>query len=94
MINGKLSNKNRNNIIPSLVSSLGEHAIMDSGLFTLMFGADKGKHDEEFLYTWMLKLVEFVKETGFTGTCVEVDCQNSFPRNCLEIQKRDETSSS
>ena len=28
MINGKLSNKNRNNIIPSLVSSLGEHAIM------------------------------------------------------------------
>ena len=75
MINGKLSNKNRNNIIPSLVSSLGEHVIMDSGLFTLMFGADKGKRDEAFLYTWMLKLVEFVKETGFTGTCVEVDCQ-------------------
>lgn len=48
---------------------------MDSGLFTLMFGADKGKRDEAFLYTWMLKLVDFVKETGFKGTCVEVDCQ-------------------
>ena len=75
MLNGKLSNRNRNNIIPSLVSSLGEHVIMDSGLFTLMFGADKGKRDEAFLYTWMLKLVDFVKETGFKGTCVEVDCQ-------------------
>lgn len=75
MLNGKLSSRNRNNIIPSLSTSIGEHVIMDSGLFTLMFGADKGKRDEAFLYTWMLKLVDFVKETGFKGTCVEVDCQ-------------------
>lgn len=75
MNNGGISNRNRNNIIPSMITSLGNHVIMDSGLFTLMFGAGKGKCDETFLQTWLLKLVEFVKETGFKGSCVEVDCQ-------------------
>ena len=75
MLNGNLSRRNRNSAVPMLASSFGKHVIMDSGLFTLMFGADKGKRDEVFLHTWMLKLVDFVKETGFKGTCVEVDCQ-------------------
>lgn len=51
------------------------HCIMDSGLFTLMFGAEKGEQSEEFLNTWTDRLIEFVKETGFKGTVVEIDCQ-------------------
>lgn len=51
------------------------HVIMDSGLFTLMFGAHSGKRDEAFVERWYELLVEFVKENHFKGTCVEVDCQ-------------------
>lgn len=88
MLNGKLSRKNRNSAVPLLASSFGKHVIMDSGLFTLMFGADKGKRDEAFLYTWMLKLVDFVKETGFKGTCVEVDCQKILsPETAWKFRK-------
>ena len=58
MINGQLSKRNRNNIIPSLVSSLGEHVIMDSGLFTLMFGADKGKRDDTTKRTITARIIQ------------------------------------
>jgi hypothetical protein len=51
------------------------HAIMDSGLFTLMFGAEKGKKTAAFMDEWIEKLIGFVEGTGFRGTCVEVDCQ-------------------
>lgn len=61
--------------IPTQLEKFGKHVIMDSGLFTLMFGAAKGKKDEAFIMKWMTELVGFVKESGFKGTCVEVDCQ-------------------
>lgn len=61
--------------IPRQLEEFGKHVIMDSGLFTLMFGAAKGKKDEAFIMKWMTELVGFVKESGFSGTCVEVDCQ-------------------
>ena len=34
------------------------HTIMDSGLFTLMFGAHAGKRDEDFLTRWQEAIVE------------------------------------
>ena len=61
--------------IPKQLEEFGKHVIMDSGLFTLMFGAAKGRKDEKFITKWMTELVGFVKESGFKGTCVEVDCQ-------------------
>lgn len=54
------------------------HTIMDSGLFTLMFGAHAGKRDEDFLTRWQEAIVEFVLATGYKGTIVEVDCQKIF----------------
>jgi len=51
------------------------HTIMDSGLFTLMFGAHAGKRDEKFVTQWMQEIVNFTNEVGYKGTVVEVDCQ-------------------
>lgn len=65
------------------------HVIMDSGLFTLMFGAHAGKRDEKFVEQWYELLVEFVKENKFRGTCVEVDCQKILGVNkAWEFRKR------
>ena len=48
---------------------------MDSGLFTLMFGAHAGKRDEAFLWKWQELLCDFVNTNRVKATCVEVDCQ-------------------
>lgn len=72
---GNAVRKGRNEQTPLFLQRFGKNVIMDSGLFTLMFGADQGKHDEAFLHRWMMELVAFVKEMKFKGTCVEVDCQ-------------------
>lgn len=53
-----------------------QQTIMDSGLFTLMFGAGKGqKQTRETLEVWQDKTAEFVKANNLTSVCVEVDCQ-------------------
>ena len=51
------------------------HTIQDSGLFSLMFGAYKGKKDEDFITRWYEKLIEVTLKGNFKGTVVEVDCQ-------------------
>lgn len=60
---------------PTEIAKFANHSIMDSGLFTLMFGAHKGKRDKAFLMQWQESLVSFVKDNGINSTCVEVDCQ-------------------
>lgn len=57
------------------IQKISKHSIMDSGLFTLMFGAEKGKKSKDFLDKWTDKIIEFVKETNYNGTYVDVDCQ-------------------
>ena len=53
-----------------------KHVIMDSGLFTLMFGGQKGvKQTRETLTEWQDKTFEFVKQNNLKGTCVDLDCQ-------------------
>lgn len=52
-----------------------KHTIQDSGLFSLMFGAYKGKKDLDFITKWYEKLVEVTSNGGFKGSVVEVDCQ-------------------
>lgn len=63
--------------IDILKSQIGDtrHMIMDSGLFTLMFGSQKGRRDEKFMTIWMEKLCEFVISQNIKATCVETDCQ-------------------
>lgn len=61
--------------VPSLIQSSCRHAIMDSGLFTLMFGSMKGQKDQKFLDRWTYGLIDLVQKSGYTGPMVEVDCQ-------------------
>jgi len=51
------------------------HVIMDSGLFTLMFGSRKGKKTEKFLSYWTDCILKFMEVNNYKGTYVEVDCQ-------------------
>lgn len=52
------------------------HVIQDSGLFTLMFGAAKGRRiDKQYLLQWQDKLIKFVTQNKLKCTCVEIDCQ-------------------
>jgi hypothetical protein len=61
--------------IPNIINNNSNHTIMDSGLFSLMFGAYKGQKDKKFLEKWMHLIIEFINVTGYKGTYVEVDCQ-------------------
>lgn len=61
--------------IPKILDETKKHVIMDSGLFTLMFGADKGPRDKAFLQEWQDKQIRFVQENNLKCTCVEIDCQ-------------------
>lgn len=61
--------------IPRHIIGSLRHTIQDSGLFTLMFGSQKGKKDESLINKWYDKMVEFTLENSSGATCVEVDCQ-------------------
>ena len=61
--------------IPRYIIDSMKHVIQDSGLFTLMFGSQKGKKDESLLNKWYDKLIEFTSLYAKNATCVEVDCQ-------------------
>lgn len=61
--------------LPRELCKDNRHVIQDSGLFTLMFGARKGKKDEKLINRWYDALVEFTLDHGMNCTCVEVDCQ-------------------
>lgn len=62
-------------LIPQYIIESSKHCIQDSGLFTLMFGSQKGKKDEKFIDKWYEKLIEFTLKYGKNAICVEVDCQ-------------------
>lgn len=52
------------------------HVIQDSGLFTLMFGKDRGRvQTRESLTLWQDKLIAFVEQNDLQAACVEIDCQ-------------------
>lgn len=75
LVFGKASIDNMDLTIPRNLSVLSRHVIQDSGLFTLMFGALKGKHDAQVIGKWYDKLVEFTLACNTGCTVVEVDCQ-------------------
>lgn len=54
-----------------------KHVIVDSGLFTLMFGADKNKVlTADDLRDWMHRIVDFAKQNKIpNASYVECDCQ-------------------
>lgn len=57
---------------------MGKHIIMDSGLFTLMFGACKDiRPDEQFIRRYKDAICNFVNDVKLNKdiACVECDCQ-------------------
>ena len=57
---------------------ISKHTIMDSGLFTLMFGACKDlRPDERFIRSYKDAIVDFIleKKLDLSIACVECDCQ-------------------
>ena len=66
---------NEATLIPKAIAGDMRHVIQDSGLFTLMFGARKGKVDEQLINRWYDGLVEYTLNHGQPVTCVELDCQ-------------------
>lgn len=53
-----------------------KHVILDSGLFTLMFGGKKGeKQTVESLTKWQDKTFSFIRQNNLNCTLVEIDCQ-------------------
>lgn len=68
--------KNRENLfMPLEAQKKSKHVIMDSGLYTLMFGADSGRKDEKFIFQWQERMIEFVLDNDLYPTVVECDCQ-------------------
>lgn len=68
--------KNNKIFVPKLIDKDCKHVIMDSGLFTLMFGAKKNEVQTiETLTEWQDRTVQFVKQNNLKCTCVEIDCQ-------------------
>lgn len=66
-----------------------EHVIMDSGLFTLMFGAESGvARDEAAIEDWQDRIVRFVEANGITASVVECDCQKVVsPEYAWELRR-------
>ena len=53
-----------------------KHVILDSGLFTLMFGGKKGERQTvETLIQWQDKTFSFIRQNNLNCTLVEIDCQ-------------------
>lgn len=71
------------------MASKSNHYILDSGLFTLMFGALKGLKDEKYIEKWYECLTDFVLNENYTGTMVEVDCQKVLgPEKAWEFREK------
>lgn len=51
---GKKANELPQRELPALIESKQLHVIQDSGLFTLMFGAQKGKKDAQLMNNGMM----------------------------------------
>ena len=74
---------------PAQLAKFSKHTIMDSWLFTLMFGAHAGKRDRAFIEKWMYALANFAIENKIKATCVEVDCQKVLgPEQAWEFRHK------
>lgn len=78
--------------LPELISMMNskKHSILDSGLFTLMFGAEKDSNlDADFFRNYQEQYVEWILKNGYTGTVVEIDCQKKAgPQIAWELRRK------
>lgn len=72
------------------VSTPGTEWIMDSGLFTYMFGSEKGTITSyEQAYAYASKYVEFMHELSWKGGVVECDVQRLLDRDACDKLRTD-----
>jgi hypothetical protein len=62
-------------VVSQELEKICKNVIMDSGLFTLMFGAHAGKRDRKFMDRWCRALIEYVQVKNYKGVVVEIVSQ-------------------
>lgn len=87
----KLKNESAVNFINCLNSY--KHTIIDSGLFTLMFGAKSHTElTEQMIIDWQDNYANFVNKTGYKHSIVECDVQKKIsPEFAWEMRKKFKT---
>jgi hypothetical protein len=66
---------NIHGFVPHDIENSSKNAIMDSGLFTIMFGNKNMSFTEKFADRWNDAIAEFVNENKIKSLVVECDCQ-------------------
>lgn len=64
--------------VPAYLEQHYKNVIMDSGIFSLMYGSgkgQKGQRDIQFFDKWYSLLVEYVQQHNLHCTIVDIDCQ-------------------
>jgi len=84
-----VTSKKLRDVVPSVLEKACKSVIMDSGLFTLMFGAHAGKRDRKFMNRWYDALVKYVCDQKYKGVVVEIDSQKVLgPRSAWDYRRR------
>lgn len=67
-----------------------KHTIIDSGLFTLMFGAEKDSYiSEQFIIDWQNEYANLINDNNYKYSLVECDVQKKIsPEFAWEMRKR------
>jgi hypothetical protein len=74
---------------PRVLEKISNHTIMDSGLFSLMFGAHAGKRDKAFMEKYQEAFIDFVSVHKLKSSCVEIDCQKILgPEEAWRFRRR------
>lgn len=76
--------------IPTVLAREFDHVILDSGLFTFMFGAGAGTYSASDIISWADRLIDFVAQyVPPSISCVEVDCQKLCgPELAWELRRK------
>jgi hypothetical protein len=75
--------------IPHDIEGSSKHTIMDSGLFTIMFGNKNVEFTPTFAERWVDAMAEFVNEKKVQSVVVECDCQRLLGVNkAWELRER------
>jgi hypothetical protein len=76
--------------IPAVLAREFEHVILDSGIYTFMFGAEAGMYSTSDIINWTDRLIDFITQyVPPSVSCVEVDCQKLCgPELAWELRKK------
>lgn len=78
------------NNIPGYIENNFRHAILDSGIYSLIYSREISQRKIKIDYnSWQDGYVDYIKSYNYSGTVVEVDCQSmTSPEMAWELRKR------